>query len=198
MLFLTSFELRLLVRGAASGLDVILANRLELPLDVLEDHLTLAFNTLVYATLTQSFVTGLHDADPILNVTAQTVPDGGEAYMCHEFWLVVVTFFSLVLEAAAVSTILLKWHTRPDFTAYASSLTMQNHYRERECLRETSALDGRGRSLEMGDARFRIADVKAGMNIGQLALVPVGKESNGRRQGEDAPPTRLMKEKVYD
>lgn len=91
---------------------------------------------------------------------------------------------SFALEAATIATFPLRWNTRlPDFLGYASSLTMENWHCEREGLAESSALDALERARRMGENRFRTADVREGMEVGHLALVPVG--GMGDRRGRE-------------
>lgn len=171
------------------------------PLDILSERMSVILNTYYYAstaswmlandltsTLSLNNQAGFFriQLPTILNATASVDTPHDRVYRVQQVWFTIALITSLALEIIALANIGLRWMTKiPDIFGYVSSLTLHNELCRENGLAVSSALDGLERAAELGDVKFRIADVRSDNDVGRMAFVPVSANMNETYQHGD-------------
>lgn len=190
------------VVGSSNGLS--LTRLWDLPLLDFEERFTLAFNAFWYAATDTSFSTGiasqLDNSTMLLTTPTIATYNLGLRYKCNWAWLGLALAIVLLLEVLTLANAVMRYLTYvPDVFGYVSSLTISNSHCELAELVESSALDGLHRARNLGEVRFRLADVRPDDDVGRIGFVPL-EDSQQKGSSSQEPTTfaQIKLERWYD
>ncbi|KAH6894710.1 hypothetical protein B0T10DRAFT_456936 [Thelonectria olida] len=184
-----------------AGQPWIFWNRTDIDLSTFSRRLTTAFNTFWFATLNPFGQTSVSFCSDLGNVEEPTEYPGSEIFMnsteavakttynvygANRFWVAVVLVTTSILEMLAILGLGLRLFIHgPDVLGFASSMTRENPHVPLPP--GGSGLDGPDRAKFLGEVRVQLADVRAGDDVGYVALraVPLTGDTGLQTEGNE-------------
>jgi hypothetical protein len=159
------------------------------PLNLFTQRFGLLFNSLLQCGYSPTFQTGglnpLDSTGEAVAATKATYTDTTPVYITNWGWLVVLLVSSVILLVAGAAGAIFDAQTiGPDILGFASSIVRSSRFKGAVPEKVKSSATGAAeRARALGDMKVMLQDVKAGKEVGKIALAPVEEGAEPLKRG---------------